>query len=177
MKSSSAPESRSRRHLRPETAVLFTVAERLFAIAADAVQEIRSTDSLAGSASEISDSPLAKVRHTLERGRGISYVVNTGIHFGLPITRPALVLILRQRRVAVLVDRIERMAEIPGVLSLPPAFTGPERRWYRGLTYIEDQIIPVVDPTGFLTDDDLRLLDQAVQAGAMRGEPVGAARS
>lgn len=177
MNSSPMPESRARRLRRPETAVLFAVADCLFAVAADAVQEIRSTDSLAGSASEISDSPLAKVRHILERGRRSSYVVNAGIHFGLPVTRPALVLLLRQRRVAVLVDRIERMAEIPGVFPLPPAFAGPERRWYRGLTYLEDQIIPVVDPAGFLIEDDLHLLDRAAQPGALRDEPAEAARA
>ena len=86
----------------------------MFAVAAAAVQEIRSTDSLAVSANEIEHSEILKVRHTLERSHQTYYVVNAGAHFGLPVTRPTLVLILRQLRVAVLVDRIERMAEIAG---------------------------------------------------------------
>ena len=91
----------------------------MFAIAADAVQEIRSTDSLAGAANEIENPEVPKVRHTIERGGRTYYVVNAGAHFGLPVTRPALVLILRQFRAAVLVDRIDRMAEIPAVYPLP----------------------------------------------------------
>jgi chemotaxis signal transduction protein len=52
------------------------------------------------------------------------------------------------------------MAELPAVHELPQAFTGPERRWYRGLAYVNDTIIPVVDPAGFLTADELRHLDR-----------------
>ena len=66
-------------------------------------------------ANEIEQSEIPKVRHTLERSHRTYYVVNAGAHFGLPVTRPTLVLILRQLRVAVLVDRIERMAEISAV--------------------------------------------------------------
>ena len=125
----------------PETVILFAVANQLFAIAADSVQEIRSTDSLSVAANEIERPELPKVRHTFERNRPHQYyVVNAGAHFGLPVTRPALVLILRQLRVALLVDRIERMAEIPGVYPLPLAFTGEERRWYRGLAYVERHV-------------------------------------
>ena len=160
MKSAGELAARARKAPGPESAILFVVAKQMFAIAADDVQEIRSTDSLAGGANEIDQAHLAKVRHTIVRNRRTYYVVNAAVNFGLPVTRPALVLILRQRRVAVLVDRIERMAEIPAVHELPRAFTGPERRWYRGLTYMDDRIIPVVDPAGFLTGEELRLLDR-----------------
>jgi chemotaxis signal transduction protein len=157
-----------------EPAILFVVAKQLFAIAADGVQEIRSTDSLAGGANEIDHADIAKVRHTIVRGQRIYYVVNAAAHFGLAVTRPALVLILRQRRVAVLVDRIERMAELPAVHELPPAFTGTERRWYRGLAYVNDTIIPVVDPAGFLTGDELRHLDRTSAPLAMDHAQSGA---
>ncbi len=62
--------------------------------------------------SKSSNPELPKVRHMVERAHRTYFVVNAGVHFGLPVTRPTLVLILRQLRVAVLVDRIERMAEI-----------------------------------------------------------------
>lgn len=156
-----------------EAVILFSVSRQTFAIAADAVQEIRSTDSLAGAASEIQQSDLPKVRHTIERSRRTYYVVNACAHFGLRVTRPALVLILRQMRVAVLVDRIERMAEMSAVHALPRAFTGDERLWYRGLAYIEDHVIPVLQPSGFLTSEEFERLDVI----AAQREMAGAAQS
>jgi hypothetical protein len=138
----------------------------MFAISADSVQEIRSTDSLAGAASEIENPELPKVRHTIDRSRRTYYVVNAGMHFGLPVTRPALVLILRQFRAALLVDRIDRMADILGVYPLPLSFAGDERRWYRGLAYLDDAVIPVVEPTGFLTPEEFQRLDRASKLAA-----------
>jgi hypothetical protein len=149
---------------RRETVILFFVARQMFAIAADSVQEIRSTDSLSGAANEMEQSVVPKVRHTIERNRRTYFVVNAGTHFNLPATRPALVLILRELRVAVLVDRIERMAEIPPVYALPQAFSGPERRWYRGLAYVDDVVIPVIQPAGFLTLEEFQQLDRVENA-------------
>lgn len=166
------PAPRRARH--PETVVLFVVAGQMFAIAAEAVQEIRSTDSLGGSAIEIDQIDIGKVRHTLERGHRTCFVVNAGMHFGLPVTRPALVLILRKLRVAVLIDRIDRMAEISAVHPLPLAFSGDERRWYRGLAQVDDLVIPVVQPDGFLTKQEFGALDAAVQGVAGQAPPEGA---
>jgi chemotaxis signal transduction protein len=170
MKPASELGEKSGRRRQAETVVLFFVANQMFAIAADNVQEIRSTDSLAGSANEIESPELPKVRHTIERGRRTYYVVNAGTHFGLPVTRPALVLILRQFRAALLVDRIDRMAEVPAVHPLPLAFAGDERRWYRGLAYLDDSVIPVVEPTGFLTPEEFQRLDRASAAAALQRE-------
>jgi hypothetical protein len=103
--------------------------------------------------------------------------VNAGAHFGLRVTRPALVLVLRQLRAALLVDRIERMAEVSAVYPLPQAFTGAERRWYRGLAYLDDVVIPVVEPTGFLTADEFQLLDCAEKTAASQREMEGAVQS
>jgi chemotaxis signal transduction protein len=162
---------------RSETAILFCVAKQTFAVAADSVQEIRSTDSLAGAANEIEAPQVQKVRHTLERLRRTYYVVNAGVHFGLPVTRPALVLILRQQRVAILVDRIERMAEISSIYPLPRVFTGDERRWYRGLAYLEDAIVPVIQPSGFLTTEEFERLDRAAKAAGSQPETEGVMRT
>lgn len=164
-----------RRTRQPETVVLFSVASQMFAIAADAVQEIRSTDSLGGSAIEIEQIEIGKVRHTLERGGHAYFVVNAGMHFGLPVTRPALVLILRRSRVAVLIDRIERMAEISAIYPLPLAFSGDERRWYRGLAQVDDLVIPVVQAHGFLTTEELRTLDLALEGSVPQPSTEGAA--
>jgi len=146
----------------------------MFAIAAGAVQEIRSTDSLAGAAIEIGDSEIPKVRHMIQRGRHAYYVVNACLQFALPVTRPALALILRQVRVMALVDRIDRMAEVSGIYSLPAAFTGDERRWYRGLAYLDDTVIPVIDPAGFLTTEEFRQLDTLANVALAQHSAEGA---
>ncbi len=152
-----------RRHPK-EQAILFTVGGKPFAVAADAVHEIRSADSLAGSAIELSQDAVRKVKHIVHRGNRAYYVVNSCAHFGLRPTRPRLVLILRGSPAAVLVDKIERMENIHPPLPLPLAFRGAEREWYRGLTYVDDQLIPVVNPAGFLTVAELTALDAASRA-------------
>jgi chemotaxis signal transduction protein len=177
MKIAAQETGKSRRARRSEQMILFVIANRMFAIAADSVQEIRSTDSLAGSANEIEQNEVSKVRHTLERSHQTYYVVNAGAHFGLPVTRPTLVLIMRRLRVAVLVDRIERMAEIASVHALPKAFANEERRWYRGLTYVDDHVIPVIQPSGFLTTDEFRRLDHVSSAARMQRDLEGAVQA
>ncbi|MGH9683349.1 MAG: chemotaxis protein CheW [Candidatus Acidiferrales bacterium] len=160
-----------------EAIILFSAGRQTFAIAADSVQEIRSTDSLAGAAFEIQQSDLPKVRHTIQRNRRTYYVVNACAHFGLPVTRPTLVLILRQMRVAVLVDRIERMVEISAIHALPRAFSGDERRWYRGLAYVDDHVIPVLQPSGFLTPEEFECLDRISRVSGWRDELQGTVRA
>ena len=46
--------------------------------------------------------------------------------------------------------------------ALPAAFCHEERVWYRGLTVLDQNVIPVVTPEGFLTTDELFLLDALV---------------
>ena len=142
----------------PAQMILFEISRQAFAIAAEAVKEIRSTDSLAGAAVEFENLGIPKVRHVVERGRRAYYVVNGCEHFHLPVTRPSLALVLRQFRVALLVDSVERIAEIPAVYSLPLAFSGEERAWYRGLAYLDDRITPVIQPSGFLSREQLEYL-------------------
>lgn len=161
------------RRARRETVLLFVVAYQKFAIAADSVQEIRSTDSLAGNAVEIGQPVLSKVRHILEHGGHTYYAVNAGVHFGLPVSRPGLLLILRESRVAVLIDYIERMTEIPAPYPLPLAFAGAERRWYRGLAYGDDTVIPVLQPGGFLTAQEFDQLERAAKSTATQHDLQG----
>jgi chemotaxis signal transduction protein len=170
-------KAQAARRGKPEAVILFWVANQMFAIAAESVQEIRSTDSLAGAANEIDQQVVPKVRHILEWGRRTCYVVNAAAHFDLRATRPTLVLILRRMRIAVLVDRIDRMTEIPAVYALPQAFTGKERRWYRGLAYIDDSVIPVVQPSGFLSTEEFSALEFAVKPSVPQHEMEGAAQA
>ena len=174
MKFATPDAAKPRRGRHSEAMILFCIANQTFAIAADAVQEIRSTDSLGGSAIEIEQADLPKVRHLVERARRTYYVVSGCAHFGLRVTRPTLVLILRQIRAAVLVDSIERMAEVSKIHPLPRGFEGEERKWYRGLTYLEDRVIPVIHPGGFLTVEEFARLDQAVAVSGSAQQMEGA---
>jgi chemotaxis signal transduction protein len=177
MRIASQDAGKSRRARRSEPVIMFSVAHQMFAISADSVQEIRSTDSMAGAANDIEQPLLEKVRHTIDRAHRKYYVVNACTHFNLPVTRPTLVLILRQLRVAVLVDKIERMAEINAVHPLPHAFIGDERRWYRGLVYLEDHVIPVIEPAGFLTREEFKALERITKSSESRREMEGAVQA
>lgn len=174
MKFATSEGLKRRRARASEAVILFCIANQTFAIAADAVQEIRSTDSLGGAAIEIEQADVPKVRHLVERARRTYYVVSGCAHFGLRVTRPTLVLILRQIRAAVLVDSIERMADITKIHPLPRAFEGEERKWYRGLTYLEDRVIPVIHPGGFLTVEEFLRLDRAAEISGTAHEMAGA---
>ncbi|MFZ3382104.1 MAG: hypothetical protein WA193_20895, partial [Candidatus Acidiferrales bacterium] len=60
------------------------------------------------------------------------------------------------------------------VYALPQGFQGEERRWYRGLAYLEDRVIPVINPAGFLTAEEFGRLDSASKAAVERAEMAGA---
>jgi hypothetical protein len=55
------------------------------------------------------------------------------------------------------------MTSMTRLQALPQAFHNEERDWYRGLTAIDQTVIPVVKPEGFLTPDELLLLDSSQQ--------------
>jgi chemotaxis signal transduction protein len=149
---------------RTEQIILFRVAGQLFAISSASVQEVRSVDSLAGSSAELSAPALRKVRHVVQRGDKTLFVVNGAAHFGLPPTPGTLVFVLRETRTALLVDGIDKMAAMTRLQATPNAFCHEERTWYRGLTALDQTVIPVVSPDGFLSPDEIILLDAAYDA-------------
>lgn len=151
-----------RRVARSEQIILFRISGQLFAISSHSVQEVRSADSLAGVAAEISSPALKKVKHIVRRGDKSLYVVNGALHFGLPVSPGVLVFVLRRARAAVLVDGIERMSTMSMLQAMPQAFCHEERRWYRGLTALDQNVVPVVNPEGFLTEEELALLDASM---------------
>src|SRR5215472_2440077 len=122
------------RDARPrEQVAVFSIAEHNFVISAASVQEIRSTDSLGGTVVDLDRILFRKVRHIVECDSKYYFIVTGHEHSHMPGARPGTVLILRSAPVAVLVDRIDEMAEMRVLLQLPKSFTGEERRWYRGL--------------------------------------------
>jgi chemotaxis signal transduction protein len=149
--------------VRTEQIILFRISGHLFAVSSASVQEVRSVDTLAGAAKEIAQAGLRKVRHIVQRGEHSLYVVNGSAHFGLPASPAALVFILRRTRTALLIDGIEKMTTMTRLQALPQAFCHEERDWYRGVTAIDQTVVPVVKPEGFLTPDELFVLDSALQ--------------
>jgi chemotaxis signal transduction protein len=145
--------------VRTEQIILFRASSQIFAISSASVQEVRGVDSLSGVAVDINEPSLQKVRHAIRRGDRNLYVVNAPLHFGLRPTPVALIFLLRNSRVALLVDGIEKMTTMSRLQALPGAFCQEERRWYRGLTVLEQNVIPVVSPTGFLTSEEISFLD------------------
>jgi chemotaxis signal transduction protein len=107
------------------------------------------------------------VRHAIRRGDRNLYVVNAALHFGLRPTPAALIFLLRKSRVALLIDGIEKMTTMTQLQALPVAFCHEERTWYRGLTVLDQNVIPVVNPGGFLTDEEITLLDAATGSQAV----------
>ena len=149
---------------RAEQMILIRIGNQLFAISANAVQEVRSSDSIAGKTADLPHSDLRKVRHVVKRGQRTVYVVHGGTHFGLTAAQSTLVFLLRNQRVALLVDAIDRMAAFKSLQALPETFCNEERFWYRGLVTLENAVIPVVDPNGLLRQSELELLDAATDA-------------
>jgi chemotaxis signal transduction protein len=161
---------------RTEQIILFRVSGQLFAVSSASVQEVRSVDTLAGAAKEIAQPDIRKVRHIVQRGEHSLYVVNGAMHFGLPASPAALVFVLRRTRTALLVDGIEKMTTMTRLQALPQSFCHEERDWYRGLTAIDQTVIPVVKPEGFLTPEELLQLDssQLSDAATSSDESLGA---
>jgi chemotaxis signal transduction protein len=154
--------------LRTEQIILFRVSGQLFAVSSGSVQEVRSVDSLAGSATEITAPGLKKVRHIVRRGDKSLFVVNGALHFGLPLTSGLLVFVLRSTRTALLIDGIEKMTTMTRLQALPQAFCNEERNWYRGVTALDQNVVPVVKPEGFLTPEEIALLERT-----LRPAPIG----
>jgi chemotaxis signal transduction protein len=160
--------------VRTEQIILFRVSGQLLAVSSASVQEVRSVDTLAGAAREISSAGIRKVRHIVQRGEHTLYVVNGAMHFGLPASHAALVFILRRTRTALLIDGIEKMTTMTRLQALPSAFCHEERDWYRGLTALDQTVVPVVKPEGFLTPDELFLLDSTLNPPATAANSAGA---
>lgn len=175
MKIAASGSHSHRRPSRSEQIILFSIAEHMFAIGANAIQEIRTTESIAASASEFCMPALPKVRHCLRRESDSVYIVSGWVHFGLNVSRPSQVILLRQRRVAILVDSIDRMETMRLLMGLPVGFHGPERLWYRGITLVMDNVVPVLNPSGILTATEISQLDAEAQLrfGSASGSLVG----
>jgi chemotaxis signal transduction protein len=168
-----APPAKPFAAARTEQIILFRISGQPFAVSSASVQEIRSVDSLAGAATEIDLPTLRKVRHVVQRGGKALYVVSGAAHFGLPASAAGLVFVLRKTRTALLVDGIDKMATMTRLQALPLAYCREERTWYRGLTALDQNVIPVVNPEGFLNADEFALLDASLAPQPVPDELAG----
>lgn len=148
--------------LRSEQIILFRIGDQLFALSSSSVQEVRSADSLSGGAYEISAPGIDKVRQFVRRGANTLFLVSGAAHFGISAPDGILAFVLRNTRTALLVDSIEKMTAMTRLQALPLSFCNEERQWYRGLTALDQTVVPVVRPEGFLSDDELIMLDAAL---------------
>ncbi|HEV3315572.1 MAG TPA: chemotaxis protein CheW [Candidatus Angelobacter sp.] len=146
-----------------EDVIVFTVGGFRFAIAANAVSEIRGLEDLRRFSLGTSYLRAAQVDFTVERNGTIYFVVDAARHFRLPPSKPTRVLILRQIAAAIQVDSTDRMMEISVLHALPQAFNGDERNWYRGLAVMDGDVVPVVNHNAFLSKAEMAVLKSAVQ--------------
>ena len=156
------PLSPTKPPTRAEQIILFRVSGQIFAVSSASVQEVRGIDSLSGAATKVDHPSFPKVKYYVKRGDNSLFVIHAAMHFGLPPTPPALVFVLRRTRTALLIDAIEKMTSMTGLQALPAAFCHEERVWYRGLTTLDQVVVPVVKPEGFLTPEELFVLDAAM---------------
>jgi len=145
-----------------EAAILFAIGPQKFAIAASAVDRIHDLEGLESIPPHVHPR-LAKVRYTFERESRRYYVVDANMLFRTLPSRhsPAK---REQAGVALAVDGIDRMTSLPRIQSLPKAFHGDERSWYRGLAVVDGRVVPVVNPASVLNSAELMVLDSAVNA-------------
>ena len=148
--------------LREEQIILFRIGEQLFALSSSSVQEVRSADSLSGGATEIDAPGVDKVRQFVRRGNNTLFLVSAATHFGISAPEGILAFVLRNTRTALLVDSIEEMTAMTCLQALPLSFCHEERQWYRGLTALDQTVVPVVRPEGFLSNEELIMLDAAL---------------
>src|SRR5215471_15059531 len=159
--------------LRSEQIILFRIGQQLFALSSSSVQEVRSADSLSGGAYEINAPGIDKVRQFVRRGPNTLFLVSGAAHFGLSAPDGILAFVLRNTRTALLVDSIEKMTAMTRLQALPLSFCDEERQWYRGLTALDQTVVPVVRPEGFLSDIELMTLDAALPPPEPASEETG----
>ncbi len=165
-------ESRKRAH-RGESVILFSVAGTTFAIAASAVEEIRSVSGLQPFSAGYLPAKFSKFKYRLERSGRTYFVVDANTHFQILPTNHDRLLVLRDRPVAVLVDAIDRMTEIAAIHPLPKAFAGEERDWYRGLAVLKEDVVPVVEAAAFLSKAESTVLKAAWEKQGTKGAVAG----
>ena len=167
-----ARQSRKQVSRHGEAVILFAVGGHIFAAPATEVDEIRDLHGLESMAEATLRTSVAKVVATLDRSGKTYFVVDAAQHFRQARSNAERLMVLRGQRTAVLVDSIDRMAEVGHTLPLPKAFRGDERRWYRGLVLVGELVVPVVQMASFLTPAEQVIAKATVARLAGKGVPA-----
>ena len=107
--------------------ILISVGPHRMGIDAGALKEIRNDQDL--SAKEL----------------GCEAILSAHALFGVKRQQGKRLLVLRPGRVAVRVDRVDRMIEASAVCSFPRAFQGAERQWYLGYILEGEIVFPILN--------------------------------
>jgi chemotaxis signal transduction protein len=137
--------------------ILFSLGSLTFAVAAEAVDEIRNLDGLVEH-EHVGHNRVSKVKYTLDRQQRTYFVIDACAQFRMQPGKPTRVLLMRHIPVGVLVDGIDHMQEISWINDLPVAFSGEERNWYRGLAIIKGKVVPLVRQECFLSKAEATVL-------------------
>lgn len=160
-----------RRGSRSEAVILFSVSAHNFAIAAQAVEEIRDAAGVRPFAHGVAK--VKNVRSLLLRDENTYFVVNLAEHLGMAPAPAQRLLLLSESPVALGTTRIDRMAEISALHPLPRAFQGSERKWYRGLALMGEEVVPVIEPAAILNAEELLALSAALPVPTGPGANIG----
>lgn len=155
-----------------ESAILFAIGGFSFLITAEEVDEIRDMAGMQSVAAATMRTSVAKIKSTISKAGQTYFVVDGSLHFHMMPSKPSRLMLLRKQPVALAVDSIDRMTEIGRILPLPKAFTGPERNWYRGLSVVDEKVIPVVSGVAFLSAAEQVVAKAAVSHVVGRGAHV-----
>lgn len=171
-------KSRKPKSRQTEDVILFSTSGMKFAMPAAAVDEIRNLDGLSPFAGSPLNPKLAKVKQVLTRekkDRNKTYfVVDASALFRIKPAKVGRVMVLRDSRAALAVERIDRMTQIASVISMPLAFSGEERHWYRGLALIHETVVPLVNPEAILAAGEVAVLDAMLAKLKATGEKLAA---
>jgi hypothetical protein len=107
--------------------ILFTAGGVRFAVEASQVEEIRDREERAA------------IR-PLKGAESIDFALRVGLGAGI-LER---FVVLKPGECSLGVTEVERMTSLPRAVPLPGLFRGEERRWYRGLLLLEDEVVPLV---------------------------------
>jgi hypothetical protein len=91
---------------------------------------------------------VAEIRDGAERGAFNGFKGTEAIDFaervGLGAGRLEHFVVLKPGHCSLGVTAVERMTALPRVAPLPALFHGAERKWYRGLLLLENEVVPLV---------------------------------
>ncbi len=148
-------EARTVTHAPLSHFVIVTLGQRLFAIDADAVQGIVDSREVMNTMAPVLQGRAYEATDLTERLALSRVQSNLSSH--------VLFLMDGQIRRSLLVDQVHGRMDLHDsqVLSLPPHFQGPERRWYRGMILFENSVALILN-VPWVVQESLNTVDAEI---------------